>query len=136
MANLKFEEALSRLEDAVKSLEKGDLPLEDSLKVFEEGIRLSKNCLKMLEDAEKRVEILIQDKEGKKRTRPLDLKGVGASDETVRDPEGLFPSDPKETRSPAVSEGTASSPDSEKRASLGDSERASPRDPEGRASHG
>ena len=74
MANLKFEEALSRLEEAVKSLEKGDLPLEESLKVFEEGVRLSKNCLKMLDEAEKKVEILVQDKDGKRRTRPFELK--------------------------------------------------------------
>lgn len=85
MASLKFEEALSRLEEAVKSLEKGDLPLEDSLKVFEEGIRLSKSCLKILEEAEKKVEVLIQDKEGRKKGRPLDLKGV-APEETSRDP--------------------------------------------------
>lgn len=75
MANLKFEEALSRLEEAVKSLEKGDLPLEESLKVFEEGVRLSKNCLKMLEEAEKKVEILVQDKDGKRRLRPFEMKG-------------------------------------------------------------
>ncbi len=75
MANLKFEEALSRLEEAVKSLEKGELPLEESLKVFEEGIRLSKNCLKMLDEAEKKVEVLSQDKDGKRRTRPFELKG-------------------------------------------------------------
>lgn len=100
MANLKFEEALSRLEEAVKALEKGDLPLEDSLKVFEEGIRLSKNCVKMLEDAERRVEILIQDKEGKKRTRPLDIKGMASSEEVTRDREG--------SASPRDSEGRAS----------------------------
>lgn len=87
MANLKFEEALSRLEEAVKALEKGDLPLEDSLKVFEEGIRLSKNCLKMLEEAEKKVEILIQDKGGKKSARPLEMKGI-PSEGPAHDPEG------------------------------------------------
>ncbi len=75
VANLKFEEALSRLEEAVKSLEKGELPLEESLKVFEEGVRLSKNCLKMLEEAEKKVEILVQDKDGKRRSRPFEMKG-------------------------------------------------------------
>ena len=42
-------------------------PLDDSLKIFEEGIRLSKTCLKMLEDAERKVEILVQEKDGKKR---------------------------------------------------------------------
>jgi exodeoxyribonuclease VII small subunit len=88
VANLKFEEALSRLEEAVKALEKGDLPLEDSLKVFEEGIRLSKNCLRMLEEAEKKVEILIHDKEGKKRPRPLDIKEIASSEGPARDPEG------------------------------------------------
>ena len=82
MANLKFEEALSRLEEAVKSLEKGDLPLEESLKVFEEGVRLSKNCLKMLEEAEKKVEILVQDKDGKRRTRPFEIKGDPTADES------------------------------------------------------
>ena len=74
MAQLKFEEALSRLEEAVKALEKGDLSLEESLKVFEDGIRLSKNCLKMLDEAEKKVEVLTEERDGKKRVRPYDLK--------------------------------------------------------------
>jgi len=73
VAHLKFEEGLSRLEEAVKLLEKGDLPLEDSLKIFEDGIRSSKSCLKVLEEAEKKVEVLIQDKKGKKGLRPLGL---------------------------------------------------------------
>jgi len=66
---LKFEEAMSRLETIVSELEKGDLPLDESLKIFEEGIKLSKTCLKMLDDAERKVEILVQDKDGKKRLR-------------------------------------------------------------------
>jgi exodeoxyribonuclease VII small subunit len=98
VASLKFEEALSRLEEAVKSLEKGDLPLDDSLRVFEEGIRLSKSCLKILEEAEKKVEILIQDKEGRKKGRPLDLKGV-ASEEPSRDPAAGPAADPEGTSS-------------------------------------
>lgn len=67
VAAVKFEYAMARLETIVAELEKGDLPLDDSLKIFEEGIRLSKTCLKMLEDAERKVEILVQDKDGKKR---------------------------------------------------------------------
>lgn len=70
-----FEEALSRLEKAVKALEKGALPLEESLKTFEEGVKLSKTCLKLLEEAERKVEILLQDKDGKKRERPFDEPG-------------------------------------------------------------
>ena len=69
VAAVKFENAMARLETIVSELEKGDLPLDESLKIFEEGIRLSKTCLKMLDDAERKVEILIQDKEGKKRLR-------------------------------------------------------------------
>ncbi|HXX75706.1 MAG TPA: exodeoxyribonuclease VII small subunit [Nitrospiraceae bacterium] len=67
MATVKFEQAMARLEAIVGELERGDLPLDESLKIFEEGIRLSKSCLKVLEDAEKKVEVLVQDKNGKKR---------------------------------------------------------------------
>jgi exodeoxyribonuclease VII small subunit len=74
MAQFKFEDALARLETIVGQLEKGDLPLEDSLKIFEEGVRLSKNCLKLLEEAERKVEILLQDKDGRKRSKPFDME--------------------------------------------------------------
>jgi len=74
MAQFKFEDALARLETIVGQLEKGDLPLEDSLKIFEEGVRLSKNCLKLLEEAERKVQILLEDKEGRKRIKTLDRK--------------------------------------------------------------
>lgn len=67
MGGVKFEQAMARLEAIVGELEKGDLPLDESLKIFEEGIRLSKSCLKILEDAERKVEVLIQDKNGKRR---------------------------------------------------------------------
>lgn len=74
MARSKFEDVLNRLETIVTELEKGDLPLEEALKVFEEGVRLSKGCLKMLEEAERKVEILLKDKEGKKRLRRFDTE--------------------------------------------------------------
>jgi len=73
VAVLKFEDAMARLETIVAELEKGDLPLDESLKIFEEGIKLSKNCLKMLDEAERKVEILIQDRDGKKRIRAFSL---------------------------------------------------------------
>lgn len=63
---VKFEQAMARLESIVAELERGELPLDESLRIFEEGIRLSKTCLKMLNEAEKKVEILVQDKNGKK----------------------------------------------------------------------
>ena len=64
MAEKKFEAALARLEEIVKELETGDLPLEQSLKLFEEGIKLSRLCNKRLEEAERRVEILLKSKDG------------------------------------------------------------------------
>jgi exodeoxyribonuclease VII small subunit len=67
VAVVKFEQAIARLEAIVGELEKNDLPLDESLKIFEEGIRLSKSCLKILEEAEHKVEVLVQDKNGKKR---------------------------------------------------------------------
>lgn len=60
---IKFEKVMERLEEIVQTLEKGDLPLEDSLKAFEEGIRLSGLCMAKLDEAEKRVEILVRDKD-------------------------------------------------------------------------
>jgi exodeoxyribonuclease VII small subunit len=64
MAEKKFEEAMARLEEIVQELEKGDVPLEQSLKLFEEGIKLSGICNKRLEEAERKVEILLKDKSG------------------------------------------------------------------------
>ncbi len=69
MAGVKFEQAMARLEAIVGELERGDLPLDESLRIFEEGIRLSKSCLKVLEDAERKVEVLVQDRNGKKQLR-------------------------------------------------------------------
>jgi exodeoxyribonuclease VII small subunit len=75
VAGVKFEQAMARLEAIVGELEKGDLPLDESLKIFEEGIRLSKNCLKVLEEAEHKIEVLVQDKNGKRQ-----LKAYSAAD--------------------------------------------------------
>ncbi len=73
MARERFEDALHRLEKVVSKLEEGDLPLEESLKYFEEGIRLSRFCNQKLEEAEKRVEILIKDKDGAEKIEPFSL---------------------------------------------------------------
>ncbi len=71
MAEKKFEAALARLEQIVKELETGDLPLDLSLKLFEEGIKLSRLCNKRLEEAERRVEILLKDKNGSVIAQPF-----------------------------------------------------------------
>lgn len=63
MAKEKFEEALGKLEDIVKKMESGDMSLEESLKAFEEGIKLARLCSRKLDEAERRVEILLKQDE-------------------------------------------------------------------------
>jgi len=70
---LKFEEALAKLEDIVNVLETGDLALEESLEAFEEGIRLSKVCSKWLNEAELRVEKLSSIDEETIETEPFEI---------------------------------------------------------------
>jgi len=72
MAEKKFEQALERLEEIVGELEKGDLPLEQSLKLFEEGIKLSRICTKRLEEAERRVDVLLKDRSGNVIAKPFE----------------------------------------------------------------
>lgn len=55
-----FEENLEELEKIVTDLEKGELNLDESVKRFEEGISISKECNEMLEDAEKKITILLK----------------------------------------------------------------------------
>ncbi|MFA5182248.1 MAG: exodeoxyribonuclease VII small subunit [Syntrophales bacterium] len=71
MAKDKFEEALKKLEELVKRMESGDLALDDSLKAFEEGIRLIRFCTGKLDEAERRVEILIKNGQGDFTTAPF-----------------------------------------------------------------
>lgn len=54
-----FEEKMEDLEKIVAELEKGDLNLDDSVSKFEEGIKISKECNKILEEAEKKITILL-----------------------------------------------------------------------------
>jgi exodeoxyribonuclease VII small subunit len=65
-----FETSLDELEQVVRELEGGDLPLERSLELFERGMALSDSCRKQLEAAETRVEMLIR-KEGKLTSEPF-----------------------------------------------------------------
>ena len=78
MKEKQFEDAMKELEDIVKRLESGDLSLEESLKIFEEGIALSRYCFTKLEEAEKRVSILIKDEKGIKREpfKSEEIEGV------------------------------------------------------------
>lgn len=59
--DINFEEAMKKLEEIANKLEKNDLDLDKSVEIFEEGINLSKKCSEILENAEKRITILIND---------------------------------------------------------------------------
>jgi exodeoxyribonuclease VII small subunit len=61
---MSFEQAMGRLEQIVKLLEKGDAPLEDSLSLFEEGTALAKKCSTYLEKAEKKIVKLVKGEDG------------------------------------------------------------------------
>ena len=63
MEDMTFEEALKQLEAMVSRLEIGDLPLDEALSVFEEGVRLTKLCSQRLNEAERRVNILVRSAE-------------------------------------------------------------------------
>ena len=59
-----FEESLNELEKIATNLENGELGLEEAIKEFEKGMKLSKECAEKLEDAEKRINILVQGEDG------------------------------------------------------------------------
>lgn len=61
---MSFEEAIKQLEQISVELEKGDLNLDASVSKFEEGMKLSKTCSEILENAEKRISILIKTEDG------------------------------------------------------------------------
>ncbi len=60
---ISFEETMNKLEQIATELEKGDLNLEESVTKFEEGMKLSKECSDLLESAEKRITILLNNGE-------------------------------------------------------------------------
>lgn len=75
MSNAKpkaFETSLEELERIVRELEQGELPLEKSLELFEQGVKLSRECQDRLNQAERRIEILMRDNQGRPVVRPFD----------------------------------------------------------------
>ena len=72
MAEIKFEDALKKLEKIVTDLEDGSLSLDDALDKYEEGIKLSKLCAKKLELAKNKVEILMKSSDGSVELKPFE----------------------------------------------------------------
>ncbi len=89
-----FEAQLAGLERIVRELERGDLPLEKSLELFEQGVKLSRECQERLNEAERRIEVLLHEGDGR-------TTGVGAfeSDEFDAGVEDLDDDEAKEDES-------------------------------------
>ncbi|NSW84928.1 MAG: exodeoxyribonuclease VII small subunit [Syntrophobacteraceae bacterium] len=67
-----FEDNLKKLQAIVEKLEQGDLPLDEALESFSEGIRLADMCRKKLEEAESKVQMLLQDQKNEWTTVPFE----------------------------------------------------------------
>lgn len=79
-ATLAFEQLLEKLQSVVQALEQGDTPLEEALSTFERGVALARQGARRLDEAERRIEILLADDDGV-RTRPLDRNAERPTDE-------------------------------------------------------
>lgn len=71
MATEKFETALKKLEDIVRRLEGGSLSLDESLKAFEDGVRHASFCSRKLDEAERKVEVLLKQRDGSYSREPF-----------------------------------------------------------------
>ena len=67
-----FEEAFNDLNEVVERLQKGDLSLDETITLFEQGMRLSFQCEKFLEDADRRIEVLVRREDGRLGAEPFD----------------------------------------------------------------
>lgn len=74
MATEKFETSLKKLEDVVRRLEGGALSLDDSLKAFEEGVKHASFCARKLDEAERKVEVLLRHKDGSFSREPFEAE--------------------------------------------------------------
>ena len=76
-----IEASLEQLELIVRELEQGELPLERSLELFEQGVKLSRECQERLNQAERRIEILMRDNQGRPAARPFEPEGALSNDD-------------------------------------------------------
>jgi exodeoxyribonuclease VII small subunit len=78
-----FEESLKRLQAIVEKLERGDLPLEQAMESFTEGMQLVQVCHQKLEEAEKKVQILVRDQQGGYTTTAFETGTRDPAEETL-----------------------------------------------------
>lgn len=91
-----FETSLQELETIVRQLEAGDLPLEESLKLFEKGVQLSRECRERLNQAERRIEILMKDADGNASLRELEPDSLREERKPANSKRIVFDSDDDE----------------------------------------
>ena len=84
-----FEAQLASLERIVRELERGDLPLEQSLELFEQGVKLSRECQERLNEAERRIEVLLRGDDGSTIAVPFGADEL-VEDEDADDDESVF----------------------------------------------
>ena len=89
VAEQSFEAQLASLERIVRELERGDLPLEKSLELFEQGVRLSRECQERLNEAERRIEVLLRGGDGNTIVVPFGAEEL-ADEEGGEDDESVF----------------------------------------------
>lgn len=85
-----FEASLEALEKIVEELEQGDLPLEKSLELFEQGIGLSRQCQERLSQAERRIEILLRDNQGRPVVSAFEEANVISKENGTENDEDVF----------------------------------------------
>ena len=85
-----FEAQLASLERIVRELERGDLPLEQSLELFEQGVKLSRECQERLNEAERRIEVLLRGGDGATIAVPFEPDELSAEDVGDADDETVF----------------------------------------------
>ena len=96
-----FEVSLQELEKIVRRLEDGDLPLEESLKLFEKGVRLSRECQERLNQAERRIEVLLKDEDGNPVLQAIGTEGLQAETRGAKNKRRIvFEDDADEEESP------------------------------------
>ena len=78
MAEIKFEDALKKLEKIIEEMEQGDMSLDEALKKYQEGLELSRVCSQRLENAKKKIDVLTKNKKGDFELKPL---GEGSQEE-------------------------------------------------------
>ena len=82
---LKFEDALKRLEAIVSELEGEDVPLERALELFQEGVELGRRCGAKLDEAEHKVSVLLERADGTVEEKPFEAESDGAGGAPAKD---------------------------------------------------